>query len=26
MYDEKTGQFRSNDPSVLEGDSPTRDL
>ena len=26
MYDEKTGQFNSNDPSVLEGDSPTRDL
>ena len=26
MYDEKTGQFRSNDPRVLEPDSPTRDL
>ncbi len=26
MYDEKTGQFSSNDPSVLEGDSQTKDL
>ncbi len=26
MYDKKTGQFKSNDPSVLESDSPTRDL
>ena len=26
MYDEKTGQFRSNDPSVFEPNSQTRDL
>jgi len=26
MYDQTTGQFSSNDPSVLEPDSPTRDL
>ena len=26
MYDENTGQFRSNDASVLDPDSPTRDL
>ena len=25
-YDQTTGQFSSNDPSVLEPDSPTRDL
>ena len=26
MYDEQTGHFQSNDPSVIEPDSPTRDL
>ena len=25
-YDQSTGQFRSNDPGVLEGDSQTKDL
>lgn len=25
-YDQTTGQFRSNDPSVIEGDSQTKDL
>ena len=26
MYDEDTGYFRSNDPSVIKPDSPTKDL